>query len=511
MWKKKRFIVYIIIVSFFVQWFLWSYVFAENQCSACKATPAAMQIYINFEVELLGALQQMSENTESLWGNPQLGLFAGGMPLTKAFLKSTTEKIKKDLDSEIKATRALLITTVLLEKMSLQWFTESFSAIDILFKDEAFVRDYKILEELDMSMNDVIWDMGVSWIWNDKVSLQTQSKILALQSKYSQVYGWEYPIFTRLSISWSVRNRQLLAFILRVNWLMKSTLSSVHNSFVVNTYISSFNSWFSNWNIIAEINEDYIKSIQEDYSCVKMSVCNETIVGALTGLVDTVKAKESFWRSWDTMKEARNHLKELRNPFKTYTNTVRDRDNAWWLTERQVEMLRTVYWLDAKDLTSSQIETRKRNWSNIKKQINPFSNLVKSSEKKSVLVGEKDTEGKIQNEWINQQKVWNEKLTDEEKNRLNDELYWQTILKNPVNVQMLVNELQTTTNDILKEKSNDKEILLAWLNTNTHYFVEIWSYIHYIIDGVIPETMSQLWEACTYQCRNNWTENCYVN
>jgi hypothetical protein len=33
------------------------------------------------------------------------------------------------------------------------------SSITILFKDRAFVRDYKILQELDMSANDVIWDM----------------------------------------------------------------------------------------------------------------------------------------------------------------------------------------------------------------------------------------------------------------------------------------------------------------------------------------------------------------
>jgi hypothetical protein len=45
------------------------------------------------------------------------------------------------------------------------------------------------------------------------------------------------------------------------------------------------------------------------------------------------------------------------------------------LTERQVELLRTVYGLDSKNLTTSQIETWKKNWSNIKKQLNPFSDL----------------------------------------------------------------------------------------------------------------------------------------
>ena len=137
--------------------------------------------------------------------------------------------------------------------------------------------------------------------------------------------------------------------------------------------------------------------------------------------------------------------------------------------------------------------------------------MLTSLDNRSVLVDGKDVKWKLQNEWINQQKIWNDKLTDEEKNELNNQLYWQTILKDSVDVQMLVNELQSTTNHILEEKSNDKEILLVWLNMSTHYFVEIWAYIHYVVDDVISDTLSQLWEACTYQCGNNWTQNCYVD
>jgi hypothetical protein len=36
---------------------------------------------------------------------------------------------------------------------------ESLYSFEILFKQEAFVRDYKTLEELDLSINDIIWDM----------------------------------------------------------------------------------------------------------------------------------------------------------------------------------------------------------------------------------------------------------------------------------------------------------------------------------------------------------------
>jgi hypothetical protein len=79
-----------------------------------------------------------------------------------------------------------------------------------------------------------------------------------------------------------------------------------------------------------------------------------------------------------------------------------------------------------------------------------------------------------------------------------------------------LNGMQNTVNDVLREKSEDKEVLLVWLNLNTHYFVEIWAYIHYIVETAIWDKnndwlIDNLWKACTYQCGNNWKENCYAD
>ena len=290
---------------------------------------------------------------------------------------------------------------------------------------------------------------------------------------------------------------------------MKNMLASVHNSDAIDKALDTFESWYSNWSIIAEINRDYIESIQSDYFCATMTTCNKTVKEAVKGLVNVSKLRASFWRSRDTLKDARHNLTELKNPFTTYAKSVRGADNSWWLTERQIELLRTTYWINSKDLTDSQIATWKRNRANIKKQLNPFSDAVKSRNKKSVFDGAKDTESKSQDKWNEQQKVWKEKLTDEEKAKLENEIYRQSILPNSTNDTLLLEELQDVTDGMLSEKANDKGILLVWLNLSTHYFVEIWSYIHYIVDGVIPDTLDNLWDACTYQCGNLWTANCY--
>ena len=189
----KNYIVYIVLFVLSTIFCLPWYVFAQsssnsNKCSACNATPAAMQAFINFEVELLESLQEVSETKQTLLTNPNYGLFAWWMPLLWSFLKSTYKKKKKNLDSEFKATRAVNITTVLLTEMLFENGDSAISSITILFKDRAFVRDYKILQELDMSANDVIWDMWMLGIWDDRASAQVQEKILWLQSKYSKIY-----------------------------------------------------------------------------------------------------------------------------------------------------------------------------------------------------------------------------------------------------------------------------------------------------------------------------------
>ena len=75
--------------------------------------------------------------------------------------------------------------------------------------------------------------------------------------------------------------------------------------------------------------------------------------------------------------------------------------------------------------------------------------------------------------------------------------------------------MQVTIDKILVDKSKDKEYVMIWQNRDTHYFVEIWAYIHSIVKDVIWDKgtewlIKNLWEACTYQCSNHWTDNCYA-
>ena len=182
--KTNKIIVYCLLAALIISNTFFSYSFAdsnENKCPACNSTPNEMQMYINFEVEMLWILRWVSEEQQVFWTNRNSRLFNWWvLSLPNAFYESTMAKIKTDFDSEFRAVRAANTTAVLLEKMALEWLDDSMWAIQILFKDESFVRDYKLLQELDMTMNDVIRDMWTLGIWKEEVSPSIRKEILRL-------------------------------------------------------------------------------------------------------------------------------------------------------------------------------------------------------------------------------------------------------------------------------------------------------------------------------------------
>lgn len=524
--KVKKIIIYIAVFIFISSNIFFSYTYADsdNQCSSCRATPVWMQMYINFEVELLWVLQWASAQPETVWKNKKSGLFAGwSLSLSSAFLQSTLSKAKKDFESETKAARSLAISSVLLYKMSLShMWKDGVWSLSILFQDESFVRDYKILQEIDMSANDIIRDMWVNWIWNKSVSAPIQTKVIWLQTEYSDFYWWSDKIFEKLIISSNVKYRTLLTFVLELNSLMKTTLYSVGNNDRLKKNIKKFENKYSKWDIIVKLDADRVESIIVDYECAKNGDCNKNLIEAFSWLLNIDLRANSFSNTKKTITDADKKLVEAFWSWWSYDGfgwrlvKRQKTGSVWGLTDRQIELLYNVYWVDAYELTNSQLDTLKRNRQQIKKEFNPFYWVINSSKnsKWKDLKWNQDQSSKTNNKWETQEKKYKENLTDQEKQTLISDLLWQKNVWESEIGQLLISDMQETVNSILSEKTNDKWIVLVWVNNDTHFFVKIWSYIHSIVEKEIWDKNSNwlvdnLWKICVYQCSNKWNKNCY--
>ena len=297
-----------------------------------------------------------------------------------------------------------------------------------------------------------------------------------------------------------------------------------NNTPQMDTAILNFEKEYSDWDIIIKINREYIESMKRDYSCISYSTCNKTVKDALKWLLDTKKIKESFWRTKDTIKDANQNLKDalITN---IYTKKDDEKKWIWWLTDRQVELLYIVYWIDAHDLTTSQIETLKQNLEQTKEEQQPltdgYKDLKNTSKKiintlkttwKWVLDLVKSRINKIKSKWTEQENEYINWLTEQEKEELSQQIYWQKIIPLSDSENVFVKSMQDTVNEILIEKWKDKENLLVWINQDTHYFVEIWWIIHSIVNDEIWNKdwwlVKILWETCDYQCKNH-KGSCY--
>lgn len=559
---RKKFIVYCLLASLLVSNTFFSYTFAdseeENKCPACNSTPNEMQMYINFQVEMLWILRWVSAKKEVYWTNRNSWLFNGwALVLPYAFYKSTMGKLQNDFDSELKAVRAANTTAVLLEKMALAWLDDAMWSIQILFKDESFVRDYKLLQEIDMAINDIIRDMWTLGIWKDQVTSSVQQEILNLELKYAKFYWWNNPIFEKLVISQNVKNKEIASFLLLLNSNMKSMLFAMwEDTPVLDTYINYLERRYSKWNIVVKINEDYTKAIVDAYSCAKASTCNRGLSKALTDMVNWWEMGKKFGKSMEIIKKANTNLSEAlsANNKSNKKNENKDSSQTKILTDRQVELLRTVYGINALSLTTSQQEMLKQNFEQGKKSIEPltsaikdavtnisdewkeyFSNLEEDKSKSTEDIDIKKTVTTRQfiketikvlitqpreplTKWFMRlfgageqaQKALVNNLSPEERSERLNSVFWQETIPQTEKNEELIQTMQITVDKILVDKWKDKEYTMIWQNTDTHYFVEIWAYIHAMVEENIPKLIKDLWETCTYQCANKWSENCYA-
>ena len=511
----KKIIVYVLMCCFVFSNVLSSYAFAEdnqNQCWACGSTPDGMQMYINFQVELLWILQWSENERKVFWWIKRSGLFGWWyFAIPEAFINSVKTKVKNNVEKSLESARSLMISSVILYKLTLSHaLSEWLLSISILFRNESFVRDYKILQEIDMSTNDIIRDMAELWIWNKKVSPDVYLQIQNLQTTYSQEYGWRYPIFEKFVISDDVKNKQLLTFIYRLNSLMKWVLYNVEHKYLLKLNASVLENllYDDGGQIEIKFNDKFLDYVANGYECA-VWWCNYGTKRAARELAKDAtesrgKMGKAFWRSKDLIVNSTKELwAVLKNMPKTYTKTVRWADNDWWLTDKQIQLLRTIYGADTKNLTTTQLQSLQLFRSNTKEEFQPIIDLASGiwSWAKHIRNG-----------------ITKKPIFPTVQNEISSNSSEQVIKNNKAFQSQSQNDFTESMKGVIAQtlalKTQDKQIALWTTNQDVVSFVQMWEYIHKIlIDEDIKGAnwlIEKLWSLCEYQCSNKWSKNCFA-
>lgn len=535
--RLKLYIVYLFIIWILVQNVFFWYAFAnddQQNCVACNVMPNSMQMFVDFEVELIWILNWVSAEWKSYkteWRRKWL-FSSKFFRVIEDFVPSLFSKFSDNAEKSAKVVRTMNISVVILDKMyTSSIMRDSWSSISILFRSKPIVRDYKVLQEIDMSIDDLIWDLGQEDLWNKNISDEVLKEIILLQSKYSQ-WG-QYPIFSKFQVSGDIKYNQLVKWMLKLNSSMKYFLSS-NNKKILFSSIDSVSKWW----LTMVIDPDYLNRLLDNYSCVNLFLCDETFDKTISDFLALWKIKNSMSETWRVIKQANDDFRAvyrgIKGNIERRSNKENSEENKQILTDKQIQLLRTVYGIDSSKLTDSEwrfgvdvetdinplltdseVEFYKRLWSKTKSWVWEFRDVVVLKKKK---ISNESRNNSIENHNTKSKEKIDDKyienLSGSEIDALNFErrkmelwlVSWKDITLGKL--------MQNTVDSVLDQKTEDKNILLISINQDTHYFIEIGKYIHLTMDEVIWDKswdwiVKNLWNVCEYQCSNKWNSNCY--
>lgn len=479
-----------------------------GSCGVCSSNSVEFQKYINFQTELFGLLLNelgFDKKEESRNNFTKRWLFSHNVLSIPSKIRNyLTARFKRVGQEYVDTWNAIKMGSLVVTSIITEWRKDMIAWISILFKSEPIVRERGTVESLDLVVYDLMQDFGEKWLWNKEISDTTRIKIEQISKNYIKTNQNQRWMFEKFYFQWEVKYKDVINASKKINSLMKNFLLTWKGG---NLFMRSFEKEFSKWNIIIKFSENRTKNILDDYMCArKINACDKydfKDFSKLGGL------QSSFSESMNIIKKANQDLAEVFTDIKDRKN---EKSNPYWLTDKQIELLRTVYGINTSKITQEQGVWLKtlfsKDWkarTNIKNGIDLwFSDVFTNKEKtinENIKKGEKKEE---------QDKEYIQTLSPEDQERIKKILESEATKTSDMKSALL-----NTLDSVLSEKNQHKDIVLFYSTNSTNlYFTETLKLIQNIIEESIGKKdtkwlVKYLWEACTYQCANKWTKNCF--
>lgn len=565
--KTNRVIIYALIFVLTLQnLFFWT-TFADEgeECYVCSRMSNEMQMYVNFQVEVISQLIQAQEQRDNYTWWTKKWLFSYGTVKVGANIWSSMKHtMQKTTQSSLDSVRSAEITSFILTKnatiLSLwEWFGDML----VLFRQKPFMRDWSTLQEIDSSLDDLAWDVWMQWLLYKKISDDIVNWINDVTAKYTMDKSGDYQIFSSFKIQWNATYADVIMDLSILNLSMKNffTTESIE-VYKKRTERYTKDKGGKLW-IKYSFNDKYLVNLSNSYACVKWKSgfknCGWSMLDFASDIVNVwVEFKQSFQTSFKEIKEASINLAQAtKSIWKVMKNKYSKNATELWLTDYQVELLSDVYGIDAYRLTQQQWFSLSTlfNWKFLKNLKNSITfsfdifdsessaqkkEAKKESSKSETLNWSKSTKKQKEkycvkvsklssnadkqkcDEFFNMEKTLeNSKISGKEmkkilSNDIDEYLEFYVPGGNVTAFTWLVAYLNYKIEDTLLELESDESIVMYSRNdSTTRYFVEIGANIHNMVENVIwskdkwNSIVKNLWDACENQCVNKWWECFY--
>ena len=533
--------------------FLWITFADDENCYVCSRMSNEMQAYVNFQVEIISQLRQIESRRDNYTWWTKKWLFSyGTVKVWQNIWSSMKQSMNKAGEGATDAVRSAEISSFILSKNATvlaawEWFGDML----VLFRQKPFMRDRSTLQEIDSSLDDLAWDVWMQGYLFKKIPGDIVNWVNDVVAKYVVDESEDNQIFSKFIVNGNARYADVIADLSMLNLVMKDffTTESIH---VYKDRVNTFTNqkWWRLW-LSYSFNDNYLLLLSQSYACVKwtkgMKSCGWTILDFASEITNVwVEVKQSFSTSIKEIKDSTINLAQAtKSIWKVVKNKFSKDATELGLTDYQVELLSSVYWIDAYKLTQQQwfsISTlfNGKFLKNLKNSItisfdifdSEMSAQKKASEKarsSSKCLDRSKTTISAQKRYCHRllkgkwdascgDKTRCEALLSKENLYKDADSYLEFYVPNWKTEAFtgLVEYLNFRIDNTLWEIERDEDVVMYSRNdSTTTYFVEIGSKIHHMIDNVIgskdksDSIVKNLWDACEKQCTNKWWECFY--
>ncbi len=475
----------------------------------CTATSPNMTKFLEFQKEAIALL------VASKWKTTRQALKAweGGL-FTSEILKLKEEEdfnnslawiALRVLDITATRTATTLITSVFLFELAAVWaLADNSIGLTILFQDRPIVRDRTKLLDIEWALSKTAYELWVVWdIWKKVANTEALNDIVKKYADDGLFKEWAH--FWD-SVSFMKALKQLAELNSAVKWFI------AYDSLVL----------FENYNEDhpdLEFSEEWYKELSKEYKCARRNFgfkCNTSWASLKKNLQILTKNTNGQWKS--SVKQIKQSYTDLKKALWNWTS-VSDRfkkGNDLTLTDREKEILRNRYWLDAQRLTKSQwawiisLNTNlKSQWKRLSKWVKNAISWVGSAiaEYKKMYKESKKLAKTLKQEFSGDIYVWK---------RISAFFWWDASSwkKSKSEWVQLYMKMKDMLDEINKSRDNMTSMVSNSNNIDlTNKYKEYLKSIEDLITSIWnKEQWLRMWlnALCTAQCWNKWNDCCYV-
>lgn len=486
-------------------------------CSACYATPTELQKYINFQISVFQILKDAQKKflESNLVKKQKAWLFSSWILKIANNIwtnwKSMFQKITSEFKKTLKSTQFAL---VMIKSMAKDSRTNGLSLF-ILFNERPFVRDWATLMDVEFVVNDFKREFNMEWFWDKEISVETRKSLDDLISKiYLASNANRNALFDGFYFQWTVKYSDIINMQSELNLFMKGFLSNYYYKWTIEELddeMKKMEKRIKKNNVILHINRLFIEKLHDSYKCAGANGCEWLSLSVLTNLLPNIK--NAFSESMMIIKTANL---ALGNALPKNKKKSANASNPLALTDKQIELLRTVYGVDTTQLVQQEWIWLDNFWKvgqNVKKTIH-----IEPLDIFSIKKTENVTKTKNISNQVEQDKKFIAELDLNDMTEKEQEIYNLLLTESSDSDVAALNWILLTTLDlVIDEKNKSKNSILYYsVVTTMSYNKEISTIIHTIIDDYIWTKNSKglvdsLWQTCSLQCTNAWIKNCYFN